>query len=228
MAVRERREKYILPMLQELGMEEDIVYYDIARPKAERNAMQNAKRTWLASSEKTHVCVMQDDLHLCKGFTEIVNECADRFPDAIFSFYQPRLRWEDANNGTPYIEIVGGGMYGQCIMMPTEMVEPCFRWGDINYGKDYPHDDTVIGFFATVNGIKVMATIPSLVQHLGNSDSALGYNNKNKVSKVFLEAPDIVWFKTNSFSKSKRIPNTEIPPKGGYKCGRLLRLTEIL
>lgn len=227
MAVRERREKFILPMLDSLGMNESIVFYDHPREKEDRNAMQNAKHTWLAPTRATHVCVLQDDLELCNGFVQAVEKCAENFPFSIFSFYQPRLKQQDRSPETPYIRIMGCGMYGQAIMIPAKLIPLVFYWGDRNFGTDYPHDDTVIGFFAKVNEIHVMATIPCLVQHLGHSESVLGYNNKNKVSKVYQKDIDLSAFDTKKFIKSKLIPNTEIPPKGGYLCGSLRKLSEM-
>lgn len=227
MGVKARREQYILPMLKSLNMSEDIVFYDIDRDKKNRNAMQNAKRTWLAPTKADFICVLQDDLELCNGFVEAVNKCAENFPTSIFSFYQPRLKPEDANSETPYVKIIGCGMYGQAIMIPSKLVPLVFYWGDKNFGQDYPHDDTVIGFFAKINNISVMATNPCLVQHLGHSSSQLGYNNKNKISKVYQKYIDLDFFNTNKFVKSKLIPNTEIPPKGGYLCGSLRKLTEL-
>ena len=227
MGVKARREKYILPMLKTLNMSEDIVFYDIERDKKNKNAMQNAKRTWLKPTKSDFICVLQDDLELCDNFVEIVNKCAESYPTSIFSFYQPRLKPEDASPETPYVKIVGCGMYGQAIMIPSKLVPSVFYWGDKNFGKDYPHDDTVIGFFAKVNNIPVMATIPCLVQHLGHNDSQLGYNNKNKISRVYKKSIDISKFDTQKFIKSRLIPNTEIPPKGGYLCGSLQKLTEL-
>ena len=227
MGVKARREQYILPMLNSLGMTENIVFYDVDRAKKERNAMQNAKRTWLAPTTADFICVLQDDLELCNNFIDIVYKCAERFPASIFSFYQPRLKKEDACADTPYVKIIGCGMYGQAIMMPVKLVPLVFYWGDKNFGEDYPHDDTVIGFFAKVNNISVMATNPCIVQHLGHSNSQLGYNNKNKISSVYQKDIDASLFDTDKFVKSKTIPNTEIPPKGGYLLGSLRKLTEM-
>lgn len=230
MGVRKRREQFILPMLESLKMNEDIVFYDdeYNYEKKNINALRCCKRTFLAPTDKTHICVMQDDLELCDNFVEIVEECAKRFPNAIFSFYQPRLKPEEKCNETPYVKIKGSGMYGQCIMIPSYMVKVVFAWSDANYGEDYIHSDTVIGFFCEVNGIPVMATHPCIVQHLGCSDSAMGYNNKNKVSKIYDKHPDIAQFKTKKFVVSKYIPNTPIPPEGGYKCGSLRKLKDLL
>ena len=119
MGVKARREQYILPMLESLKMSEDIVFYDIERSKKERNAMQNAKRTWLAPTKADFICVLQDDLELCNNFVDIVHKCAENFPASIFSFFQPRLKEEDTCYDTPYVKIIGCGMYGQAIMMPA-------------------------------------------------------------------------------------------------------------
>lgn len=230
MGVRKRREEFIIPMLDSLNMDESIVFYDdkYDYSKKDINALRCCKKAFLAPTDKTHVCVMQDDLELCDNFKEIVDECAIRFPDAVFSFYQPRLRQEDRSSETPYVRIKGSGMYGQCIMIPAYMTKLVFLWSDMNYGEDYIHSDTVIGFFCEVNNVPVMATNPCIVQHLGHSNSAMGYNNKNKVSKIYEKNIDVDLFKTNKYIVSKSIPNTPIPPKGGYKCGSLRKLKDLL
>lgn len=225
MGVKQRREKFILNMLNSLSMDETIVSYD--EDGLPKNAMRNARKTWTKPTKHSHICVMQDDLELCDNFKEIVEECAKQFPNCVFSFYNSRLRWEDKAKDTPYLKVNGCGMYGQIIMMPTSFVEPLFFWCDKVYGRDYPHDDTVIGFFCSVHNIPVMTTIPCIVQHLGCSNSVLGYNNKNKVSKVYQKDVGLEVFKTNKFGITKYIPNTEIPPKGGYKTGRLVKLSEV-
>lgn len=226
MAVRERREKYILPMLDTLGMDESIVYYDDDRN--DKMAMPNARRTWLAPTEATHVCVLQDDLELSNRFPEIVEKCADNFPSSIFSFFQSQLKEEDKGANTPYIQIRGCGMYGQAIMIPRKMIPVMFYWIDENYGVDYRHDDTAIGFFASMNDIPVMSTIPSIVQHLGHNDSTLGYNNKRKVSRVFMKDVDANEFDAKTYIMSRNISNFQVMPKNGFKYGSLKTLKELM
>lgn len=224
MAVKSRREKFVLGMLNSLGMDESIVCYD--EPGLPKTAMRNARRTWTKPTTHSHVCVLQDDLELCDNFVEIVNECAKQFPDRVFSFFNARLKPEDKLS-TPYMEVRGSGMYGQAIMIPSSLISPLFFWVDEVYGPEYPHDDTAIGFFCNVHSIPVMTTIPCLVQHLACSDSELGYNNKNKISKVYEKSPDVASFKQNRYGLTKYIPNSNIPPKGGYKTGKLKRLDEV-
>ena len=222
MGIRKRREKYILPMLKQLNEDESIVTYDIEN--APRNAMRNAKATWLKPTKSDYICVLQDDLLLCDNFKEVAEKCVEQFPASIFSFYQPRLKFEDRSPETPFVKINGFGVYGPANIIPSSLVPLIFHWGDINYGKNFPHDDTVIGFFAKTHDIPVMSTIPCPIQHLGCNDSSLGYNNKNKVSKTFKEHIDISEFNTSKYVKSKLIPNTEIKPEGGYLLGDLKRM----
>lgn len=228
MAVKARREKYILSMLESLGESENIVFYDEDRPKGQKTAMANARKTWLAPSAADSVCVLQDDLMLCNNFKSIIEECATQFPNAIFSFYQPRLTYTDKSDQTPYLKITGCGTYGQIIMIPTKMIPLVFYWIDRNLGSDYKHDDIAIGLFALTNDVPVMGVIPCPVQHLAHNDSELGYNNINKVSKVFEYNIDVDQFKTNKYVKSKSIPNSSILPKGGYPLGKLVPLRDLL
>lgn len=225
MGVPQRREKYILPMLEQLKLAEDIVSYDFL---LEKNPMKSAKRAWLKKTTADHICVLQDDILLCDNFKEIVEKCANNFPSSVFSFYNPRLSEDDFSAITPYRKVTGCGMYGPAIMMPAKMVPLVFYWGDKVYGQDFKHDDTVIGFFCSVNGIDVMTTVPAIIQHLGHSESMLGYNNKRKISKVFCKEPDVNFFDTKQFIRTKNIPNTVIVPKEGYKTGKLVPLLEVM
>ena len=158
---------------------------------------------------------------------EIVEICAEMFPEAVFSFYNPRLTFEDGVKGTPYLKVPGSGMYGPAILMPKVYIKPMFFWGDCTYGGDYKHDDIVIGSFCEVHKIPVMSTVPGIIQHLAFGDSFMGYNNKKKVSKVYRKDVNPEDFKTNKFGVSKYIPNSKIEPKGGYKTGVLKRLDEV-
>lgn len=230
MGVKNRREKYILPMLKSLGMEEDIVTYDDQYSKKNKNinAYRCCKKTFMLPTDKTHVCVLQDDLELCDNFVKIVEVCAETYPDSVFSFYQSTLKKNDKLAGSPYVKIKGCGMYGQCIMIPTNMIDVIFGWIDMNYGIDYTHSDIPIGAFCLVNNVPVMATNPCIVQHLAHNDSAMGYNNKNKVSQVYEpHITDIDQFRSKEYF-CKYVANGSYPPVGGYKFGRLMSIAEII
>lgn len=229
MAVRQRREKYILPMLKSLGMDESIVLYDDEYNKKEKNinAYRCCKRAFLLPTTKTHVCVLQDDLELCDNFVEIAEKCAETFPNAVFSFYQSTLTEADKLPDSPYVKINGCGMYGQCIMIPSSIINIMFDWIDCNYGLDYTHSDIPIGAFCLKNNVSVMATNPCILQHLAHNDSAMGYNNKNKVSKVYSPHIDVEQFGSRKYFE-KYVANGDYPPVGGYKFGKLLSIAEMV
>lgn len=123
MAVRARREKFILPLLESLGLSEDetVIYDDRGR---KGDAMYNAKRAWMSpgDNDATHRIVLQDDVELSSGFLEIAEKCADNFPLAVFSFFNTRIDDCSFSPVTPYVKVRGCGVYGQAIMMPKCMI----------------------------------------------------------------------------------------------------------
>jgi hypothetical protein len=213
MAVPKRRDM-VLAMLAQLGMPETIVSYD-DRPQG-GGPLYTARKCWLHPLQPgcTHRLVLQDDLELCTGFRVVAHLAAAAFPEAIFSFFNPRLRFTDRKTASPYILIPGGGCYGQAIMIPAPLIKPCFRWVDRALGVGYEGDDTAIGLYSHARDVPMMATIPATVQHLAPMNSALGYNNPRKVSKVW-QGRDLAgedWNNRN-YSMSKAIPNlTGLPP----------------
>ena len=182
MGVKKRRE-LILSELEKLGLSEDIVIYD-DRPNG-GNAMYNARRAWLSPfMDCTHRLVLQDDLILCDKFTEILENCIRMFPEAVWTLFNSRLR---AVRDTRFFRFSGQEIWGQAVVMPIKIISECFNWIEETLGKDYPHDDRGIELFLREihPEIPVVTTAPSLIQHLCPTESQLGYNNRNKVSKVW-------------------------------------------
>ena len=180
-----KRDEYIKAMLEKLGLDESIVCYDDRDGKGD--AMYTARKAWLAPIPYgvTHRLVLQDDCLLCNDFVDIVHKIVEQYPNVFFSLLNTRVNPEDKKIDSPYIQIVGERMYGQAIIMPVKHIQKMFDWID-RLEKGYRHDDTAIGTYASVNGIKVLSTIPSLLQHLCPTDSLLGYNNEKKVSRVWI------------------------------------------
>lgn len=158
----------------------------------------------------THICVLQDDLELCYNFEEIVKIMCSQFPNVLWSPYNSRLRYDDKKNESPYIEIVGCGCYGQCMIFPINLIDDFILFCEQELGKDYIYDDTAVGNFAYKKGHKIFATIPSIIQHIQPCNSMLKYNNKNKVSKVYEGkiAPNMCNWYSKEYSKSHTILNS--------------------
>lgn len=201
------RTKYLESMLKSLDKNDDIIVYDDRKEVG--SAMYNARRCWKSKLDTniTHRLVLQDDLELCNDFLSNVQNCIEIFPNAIWSLYSSRITYNDqVDKTTPYVSITGNGVHGQAVIIPVQYIKPLFEWIDKTLGKEYPHDDCAIGTYANINNIPVFTTVPSMVQHLGHSDSVLKYNNKNKISKVYIgkDLSHVEW-QHFWFSKTPRI-----------------------
>lgn len=208
MAVKPRR-KIVLSMLEQLGLsEEETVIYD-DRPNG-GGTLYTCRKCWEAPIPDgvTHRLVLQDDVLLCDNFVDIMNMIVNTHPEFIFTLFCPRIRFENALPDSPYIIINGCNTWGQGIMMPISYVKPVFEFVDAELGSDFPFDDGVYSWWAQREKVYIASTIPSTIQHLCPTESTLGYNNKNKVTKVWT-GPDLSgvnWgAKSVAFSKSMPI-----------------------
>lgn len=207
MAVKPRR-PYVLKMLEKLGLsEEDTVIYD-DRPNG-GGTLYTCRKCWEAEIPDgiTHRVVLQDDLLLCNDFVNIINRIVNAQPEFIFSLFCSRLKPEHAIEGSPYIIIKGRNAWGQGMLMPVKYVKPMFEFADRELGKDFPYDDGIYAWWATEEGMQIMSTIPSTIQHLCPTESTLGYNNSKKVSKVWIgeDLSKINW-ESQAFTFSPSMP----------------------
>ena len=207
MAVKPRR-PYVLKMLEKLGLSEaDTVIYD-DRPNG-GGTLYTCRKCWEAPVPEgvTHRVVLQDDLLLCNDFVNIINRIVNAQPEFIFSLFCSRLKPEYAIEGSPYIIIKGRNAWGQGMLMPVKYVKPMFEFADRELGKDFPYDDGIYAWWATEEGMQIMSTIPSTIQHLCPTESTLGYNNSKKISKVWIgeELSQINW-EAQTFTFSPSMP----------------------
>lgn len=181
-----KRRAYVEEMVERLHLDidKDVFFDDRTDPKG---AMYTARKTWLLPFEDesvTHRCVLQDDVLTGKDFEHIIQRLVSTYPDEVFSLYCSRTALVDMKKDGNYVEIAGCGVWGQGVIIPRKHIQPLFAWVD-SINPDYPHDDTAIGEYAKFHGVRVLTTVPNLIQHNCPTASLLGYNNKNKVSKVF-------------------------------------------
>lgn len=208
MAVKPRR-KMVLKMCEQLGLsEEECVIYD-DRPSG-GGTLYTCRKCWESpvADGVTHRVVLQDDLELCNDFIATINKIINVNPEFIFTLFCPRVRYSHAVDDSPYVIIKGWNTWGQGIVMPVSYVKPMFEFADRELGADFPYDDGIYAWWAKRERIWIATTIPSTIQHLCPSDSTLGYNNKNKVSKVWRgkDLSDVNWeSKKIAFSPSMPI-----------------------
>ena len=196
----------VLDMCEQLGLSEDecVIYDD--RPSG-GGPLYTCKKCWFAPVPNgiTHRVVLQDDLELCNDFISIMNKIVNVHPEFIFSLYCSRMRHEYALPDSPYIIIKGRNAWGQGMMMPVSYIRPMFDFADSELGSDFPYDDGIYAWWAEKEKIEIATTIPSTIQHLCPSNSTLGYNNKKKISKVWIgrDLSDVNWnAKSITFSPS--------------------------
>ena len=206
------RDELINNLKQRLELSDSSVYYE-DRPNGGL-PIYTAKKAWLAPIEpgETHRVVFPDDVEVCDNFKEICEQMVTTHPDPIISLFCWRgLKRNNnfENLPTPYIEsklVIGAG-----IIMSVQYIEPCFKWIKEEY-NDNIADDLAIQNWAERNGIQVITTIPSLVQHLGD-DSIITPGAFVRRSAYFNKqiSPDIDW--TNN-EVLDLYPKIDFSPKG--------------
>ena len=125
-----------------------------------------AKRAWLKKTDKPFVMVLSDDAELCKDFLSYCEKVVKAHPKKIislfpFQFIRPvpgsRLPKE-----SPYV--LTNKLSGCGIIMKTEYVRPCID----SWPPDAKGDDTNIQAWAERHRIKIITTLPALIQHIGD------------------------------------------------------------
>lgn len=178
------REKYVREYMLPKLPEDTFVSVD----RLHKGVWWNGKRCHNAyRNNHTHQLVLQDDLKLCKNFIESVLAVIRANPNSLISLYTPYA------NAVPMLEknkhwITRNAITGQAMLMPVEMEKEWQLW-QLRHIPDQDNakgDDFRISWWLDQTGNKAWYIIPSLVQHIGNMRSTLGYNNPLKYSKVFL------------------------------------------
>ena len=133
----------------------------------------------------THRCLLQDDLEICDDFRNHLSEIISLFPNAILTLFCSRLSKRDLESKANFVYISGYNTWGPGNVFPKWMIPKMLEWRNKNI-PDHPYDDSLYWLFAKEFKIPIITTIPSLIQHLCPINSLLGYNNKLKVSKVWI------------------------------------------
>ena len=126
--------------------------------------VENAKRAWLAETDKPFVMVVQDDVEFCDDFIHYANKVVKQYKDKIITFF-PFQFFEVPQGGLPKKSpyVLTRCISGQATLMPTEYVKPCIS----AWREDIKGDDTNIMRWGWDNDIKFLTTLPALTQHLG-------------------------------------------------------------
>lgn len=153
-----------------LDVSDDDVYLD---DRPERGwCLYTAKKAWLSPMEdgETHRLAIPEDIEVCNNFKPIVERIVKAHPKAIISLfpydYDCYTPAEFFDEGTPYIDSYVFSCCGT--IMPVEYIKPCFEWIEKTF-KDQIEDDIAIQRWGNINGVRLITTIPSTVQHIGDN-----------------------------------------------------------
>ena len=200
MACRDRNDMVFAELEKLYGLDVK-VFYDV-RPKEER------KGTWytqmscindVLDQDYTHLVLLQDDILLVNKFGDCIEKLIEARPLVLWTLFCPRIKAEDMSFSEPYARIFPAKTWGQANIIPIEMLKKIVAFREEKL-PNYIYDDGLYLMYCIENGMPVYTTRVALLQHLCPTDSTLGYNNKNKVSKVW--AGEDVYEKINWNSKA--------------------------
>lgn len=203
------RDSMIKVMTAKLDILPSAIHYD-DRPNG-GSILYTAQKAWLADipDDVTHRIVFQDDVETCDNFKAVVTQIAETHPKDIIGFFpfnfQDRISQIEGQD-TPYF--LANPLSACGIMMPVEYIQPCFNYISEHFGEDVD-DDYAIQEWARHAGVRVLTTIPALIQHIGDESIAnkgagirrTVYYQKNPQanwsSKKVLHWRELEWFFSN-------------------------------
>lgn len=138
----------------------------------------DARECWLDgdAADSTHHIVIQGDVELCDGFGEAMTDAIRAVPNRMIGFYGNHKSIRDAaEEGHNWIRLEGG-VWGQCVCVPSVDVAEMVEWIDYYFEDDFIHDDTMLaGWTQLAQPDAVWIPIPQLVEHKGADDSSMGH-----------------------------------------------------
>ena len=196
------------------------VFYD-DRPQEERKGTYYTQLKCIEDAlngDYTHLVLLQDDILLVNNFDKCIKELIKFKPYDLWTLFCPRIR--EANTEEPYGQIFPANTWGQGNVIEIGMLKEIMKFREEKI-PNYIYDDGLYLMYCIENNLPVYTTRVGLLQHLCPTDSTLGYNNKNKVSKVFLgeDIYDKVNWKSRDYKKFN-LPTTADLEKEYEKYGR--------
>ncbi len=149
-----------------------------------------AKRAWRAIRHgATHHLVLQDDVVLCRDFTQAATKALEARPDVPVCFYANRLAVDQARAQGSSWAVIADGAWGQAICLPVGLVEDFLAWEARTVRPDFQPYDSRVAMWAVRTRRPFWCTVPSLVEHDGDKESLLGHHApRPRVARWFIGA----------------------------------------
>ncbi len=193
-----QRQEMVENLRDALELTDQDIFYDESAETG--NPYLPVKQTWLLPHEEgvTHRVVLNDDVQVCNGFKQIIEQMAQSHPDCAFSLFTMAFDGDCYNDfisglDSPYIRH-DWSMWGCAILLPIGIVEECFSYIDTVFGNDALESFGILSFLRHKQ-IPVLSTIPITVQHIGD-DSLYDPSLPVRRSSRFEENPTADWTST--------------------------------
>ena len=141
-----------------------------------------------APEDASHLCIIQEDVVLCKGFRTAVEAAVTIRPTQLLILCvtsqggQHRVAVQRAcQQGDSWAELpLGHWISAICNCWPIELAHSFVSWVDAqNFPSQFGSDDEIIGRWARANGIRPLASVPSLAQHPDLVPSVISRRRRN-------------------------------------------------
>ena len=205
LAVPERA-PHVYDILNRLHCGEEIVFYDTDH----HGCMWNALRLWSSyrdlPEDITHLCLIADDALIVNQFVEASHKCAQRFPDAIWTFATYDAHRTNRSADTPYVELWNGNLRGLCYMMPVYLIQGYIDFYEkyLSHLKRWERDDVTCKMYALTHNIPVMMPIPNLAIAKKIPSVIKGHWKTNRIEDCWYgEDIDIKQFDTFKYTISR-------------------------
>lgn len=169
--------KYILEKLGDEAKKHTKVYID----KGEHGVWWNAKRCYRdLDYNYTHLMLIQDDVLVSNNLYDVVKILISLLPNNPIGIYgNDQIMKKALLNGHHWV-IIRGGAWGQCMILPIDMVKDFNKWCDTEIMEEYRYDDRRFTQFFIDRKIDSYFTVPSLIQHNTNIKTSEGHHNPSR------------------------------------------------
>ncbi|MEU7278425.1 hypothetical protein AB0A69_06480 [Streptomyces sp. NPDC045431] len=144
------------------------------RPDGPPTTLRTAWAAWAAIRPgATHHLVLQDDVELCRDFTERVESAAREHPDTPLAFY---ANWDSWNGAATRAAALGGARWVPAVpgewvptlalLLPRRDVEALLSATHPDHAEPEP-DDVALARVLRARGRRVLISVPHLVEHTG-------------------------------------------------------------
>lgn len=148
----------------------------------ERKPLWEACKACLLSAnhEETHLCIMQDDILPCNDFVEAVNEIVRHNPDEIITLFTANDNAQQTQYNYLSLDV---WFMAQCYIVPVGIAYDMVEWIEKHVKESVLLDDDRMATYCWFNNKRVLATNPSLVEHIGWRSTTLRTYKNNEFDK---------------------------------------------